>query len=192
MAAPRLTPSERTHPLAAHAGTPPAFQFVSIIAAMHARWEQLDQHYDAADLAHKHSGELTDLLIAEAMKDLSQEEALLQVAILHQRPSDDRDVAILACHLHWATDLLEASDFAKPFEPWARDLHSAVATAAEVIFEYCARQLGADSPGIGPQFQSAAERCASRRRNREGMFPEGAVTPVAIKDDERHLEGEVS
>lgn len=169
MKPPRITPSARTTPLAAQAAAP-NLKFISVISAMHARWEEIDQHYNDADCAMS-DGSPRAPYLQEAMQDLTRDQDALQAVILRQRPVDDRDLAILTYHLQLATDVLNGSDFSKPLESEQRSLVSVAAAAAELIFDYVANSIGTDALQIGPQFLSGAERCARRRCDREGDFP---------------------
>lgn len=151
--------------------TMPAQPKISVIAAMHARYEALDRQYDATDRASNGAPDDRRHQLLAALRDMQTESDTLRDAILRQRLTDNQDLAIFAFHLHHLTDMLA------DIEPNSmRECHTELLglanCAAETVFDYVVGEGFGDMERIGSSFHSAAMRCHDRRQDREGLPPE--------------------
>lgn len=144
---------------------------VSVIAAMHARYEVLDAQYNATDRATNGASDDRRGQLRDALLDMQRETDVLRAAILSQRLTDHQDLAIFAFHLHNATDMLVDLD-PQTMGPSDSDLLRLVNGAAETVFDYVVGEGFADMERIGECFHAAAMRCHDRRNDREGVPPE--------------------
>ena len=151
--------------------TMPAQPKISVIAAMHARYEALDRQYDATDRASNGAPDDRRHQLLAALRDMQTESDTLRDAILRQRLTDNQDLAIFAFHLHSLTDMVSEIE---PQTMRERDseLLQLVNHAAETIFDYVVGEGFGDMERIGRSFHDAAMRCHYRRQDREGLPPE--------------------
>lgn len=150
----------------------------SVIAAMHARYEVLDRQYDATDRASNGASDDRRSHLLDALRDMQRETDALRVAILRQRPTDNQDLAIFACHLHIATDMSAAIGTADMRES-DQELVDLINYAAETVFDYVVGEGFADMERIGASFSASAMRCHERRQDREGIPPEADAESAA-------------
>lgn len=138
----------------------------TVIAAMHAQYEVADRNYQIAERAqspHEFKSSRYNRL-GDALQDLQREMDSLRDAILRQRITCDRDLAIFACHLHWLSDMIEGTNLGDTVADDVKLLN----LACETLFDHVVGEGLADMEEVGGTFRDAAMRCHDRRQDREG------------------------
>ena len=141
---------------------------VSLIAALHARYEATQTEYAAvahADMAKSRERENTRDAqhYGTALLTSEHESDALRNAILFQVPDSWSDALILQYHIVCAHDM-----YAAVMKPNEAD-YELLQTAIDTLFDFMCTEVRADAGEIGPAFKYGAERAFSLRRLRTGV-----------------------
>ncbi len=140
----------------------------SALLAMHARFEAAWDEYSIVDEAKTALGQKSDLGLilgyATGLRENNHESELLRHAVLHQVPSTDEELTVLAFHAWGLFD----------YDQNTQDDHRALGQALNSIFDYLVGEGRADEEGMGRQFATGAMLAQNRRRCRTGLLGQEA------------------
>jgi hypothetical protein len=141
---------------------------VSLIAALHARYEATQAEYDAVDRADTVQGKKRDdksdaQHYRTALLTSERESDALRNAILYQVPDTWSDALILQFHIVCAYDMYSCAT-----EPNERD-NERLQVAIDTLFDFMCSEVRTETDEIGPGFAYGASRARSLRRLRTGV-----------------------
>jgi hypothetical protein len=138
---------------------------VSLIAALHARYEATQTEYSAVELADtpRAKGSPDAQHFGTALTTLEREADALRDVILYQVPDTWSDALILQFHIACAYDMHSCAS--KPNE---RD-NERLQVAIDTLFDFMCTEVRAEADQIGHGFAYGAERARRLRRLRTGV-----------------------
>ena len=146
--------------------TPASAQLPSVIHAMHSRYEAAWDEYNRADsakLALTGDERLrAQFQLDDGMRENATESELLRLSILHQVPTDDAELSVLAFHAWGLFD----------YDQNTEEDRSALGQALNSIFDYLVSEGRVDMEKMGKQFTTGVRLAHDRVRFRTGQVDE--------------------
>lgn len=137
---------------------------MSIILALHARYEAASTEHAAIEEAMSEKDYTGRSSLFDALHASSEQCDLLSVALLHQVPTTDEEVTVLAGHTWNLSDRLFENSKLRGVE------RRALRHGINSIFDYLVSEGRADMERMGPRFTSDAMLAFHRRCLRTGRI----------------------